>query len=318
MFIGIDIGGTKCAVTLGEKGGDIKEKIRFDTLDCESTLKKIFEAVEELGKLGKASAIGISCGGPLSSQTGTILSPPNLPGWDNIEIVKMLEERFGILAAIENDANACAVAEYKYGAGKGTRNMMFCTCGTGFGAGLILDGKLYRGTCDMAGEVGHIRLADHGPVGFGKAGSMEGFCSGGGIAQIGRFKAIEKLQCGEKTAYCESREDLDSITAKKIAECAYNGDELSKEVYKISGEYLGKGLSLFIDILNPEMIVIGSIYGRAKELLEPYVLEVVEKETIAYSRNVCKIVPAGLGEKIGDYAALAVAESLAEEKGTVC
>ena len=167
----------------------------------------------------------------------------------------------------------------------------------------------------MAGEAGHIRLEKYGPVGYGKAGSFEGFCSGRGIAQLGRMKALEALQEGKTVAYCESYDELDEITAKKIAECAYKGDELSKEVYKICAEHLGMGLSVIIDILNPEMIVIGSIYGRSKELLEPTVMEVIEKETLSYARSVCRIVPAELGEKIGDCAALAVAASIAEEKG---
>lgn len=312
MFIGIDIGGTKCAVSLGEKGGEIKEKIRFETRGFRETMNHILEAVETIGK---ASAIGISCGGPLNSETGTILSPPNLPGWDNVPITAMLEERFHIPAALQNDANACALAEWRYGAGKGLKNMIFLTFGTGMGAGLILNGKLYDGTCGMAGEVGHIRLEENGPVGFCKAGSFEGFCSGGGIAQIGRQKALEKLQAGETTAFCKSHEELGQITVKKIADCAKEGDALSKEVYAVCGEKLGRGIALLIDLLNPEAVVIGSIYGRAKELLEPYMRKQIEKEAIAVSAKVCNILPAGLGEKIGDYAALAVAESLAEERG---
>lgn len=311
MYIGADIGGTKCAVTLGDAKGNIKEKIRFDTTSPSDTIGSIFKAIKSLGK---CKAIGVSCGGPLDSKCGIIMSPPNLPGWDNIPIVKMLEESFGVPAAIENDANACALAEHKFGAGKGTKNMIFLTFGTGLGAGLILDGKLYSGTNGMAGEVGHIRLDKFGPVGFGKSGSFEGFCSGGGIAQIGRFKALEFLQMGKTAAFCKSFEDLDSITAKKIAECAYGGDELSKEVYKICAEKLGMGLSILIDILNPEMIVIGSIYGRCTDLLEPFVKEVLKREALEHSEKVCRIVPAGLGEKIGDYAALAVAANLAEER----
>ena len=109
---------------------------------------------------------------------------------------------------MQNDANAGAIAEWKYGAGKGYNNLIFLTFGTGMGAGLILNGKLYSGTTDLAGEVGHIRLAEMGPVGFGKAGSFEGFCSGGGIAQLAQIKVREKLQMGEKVSFCESIDDL--------------------------------------------------------------------------------------------------------------
>ena len=129
-------------------------------------------------------AIGVSCGGPLNSRTGVVQSPPNLPGWDDVPIVKILEDAFGIPAFLQNDANACALVEWKYGAGRGCENMVFLTMGTGMGAGVIADGRLLRGARDMAGEVGHLRLEKDGPVGYGKAGSFEGFTSGGGIARL--------------------------------------------------------------------------------------------------------------------------------------
>ena len=169
-FIGIDIGGTKCAVVKGDLNG-ITDKISFATEGCEGTLARIFDAVESLLP---ATAIGISCGGPLDDRRGVILSPPNLPGWDEVYITDMLRDRFSIPAYLCNDANACALAEWKFGAGRGSRNMIFLTFGTGLGAGLILDGRLYSGTSGMAGEVGHVRLDDDGPVGFGKRGSFEG------------------------------------------------------------------------------------------------------------------------------------------------
>lgn len=311
MFAGIDIGGTKCAITLGDRGGNIKEKIRFETLDVTKTLEKIFDAVESLGKI---SAIGVSCGGPLDAEKGIIMSPPNLPGWDNIPIKEMLENRFGVPAAVQNDANACAVAENLFGAGKGKKNMVFLTFGTGLGAGIILNGELFGGTNGMAGEVGHIRLQPYGPVGFGKAGSFEGFCSGSGIAQIGRYKALEKIQTGEKVAFCSGIDDLQNITAKKIAEFAYKGDKLSREVYAICARNMGLGISVIIDILNPQMIVIGGIYGRCRDLLEAEMLSVIKTEALASAADVCEIVPAKLGEEIGDYAALAVAAKEYEKR----
>lgn len=310
MLCGIDIGGTKCAVIKGENAGNIKEKIKFKTTDFNETLNNIINAVE---KMKDFDAIGVSCGGPLNSKEGIIMSPPNLPGWDNIEIVKILEKRFGVPAKVQNDANACALAEWKFGAGSGTKNMIFITFGTGCGAGLILDGKLYSGTSDMAGEIGHIRLAPQGPVGFGKSGSFEGFCSGGGIAQLGRMLAEEALSQNKKPAFCKSTENLDDITAEKIANCAKTGDETARRVFEISGEKLGEGLSILIDIINPEKIVIGSIFERSGELLIPKMEEALLKESLSYARNVCEIVPAKLGDRIGDCAALAVAGERYEE-----
>ena len=314
IILGIDIGGTKCAVVTGKlsENGQVElmEKKSFLTetdKGFEHTMKNIFANIDEIVATTKISVIGISCGGPLDSKKGIIMSPPNLPGWDNIPLVDMIENRYGIKTAVQNDANACALAEWQYGAAKGYDNVIFLTFGTGMGSGLILDGRLYVGTNDMAGEVGHIRLERTGPVGFGKAGSFEGFCSGGGIAQLARTKALEKLQMGSKVSFCQSMDDLHAITAKSVAEAAYKGDTAAIEIYETCGCYLGKALSLLIDILNPEVIVLGSIFGRARDLIEPSMNNVIEKETIHFSRNVCKIVSAGLDENIGDFAALSVA-----------
>lgn len=305
-FTGIDIGGTKCAVISGSVETGIQEKIKFATTNVSETLENIIKAVE---KLGECDAIGISCGGPLDSKRGIIMSPPNLTGWDNVEIVKMLEEKFKVPTGIENDANACALAEWKFGAGKGSQNMVFLTFGTGMGAGLILDGRLYSGTNDMAGEIGHMRICDFGPVGYGKAGSFEGFCSGGGIAKLGKMLAEEKLQRGETTAFCKNRGELEQITAKSIAECAKSGDADAIKVYDICAEKLGMGISVLIDILNPEKIVIGSVFERSEELLRDKMENVIKRETLLYSREVCEIVSAKLGDSIGDWAAIAVAEN---------
>ena len=237
------------------------------------------------------------------------MSPPNLPGWNDIPIVRMLEERFGVRTGIHNDANACALAEWKFGAGVGTQNMVFLTFGTGLGAGLILDGKLYAGTNDNSGELGHIRLSEFGPVGYGKCGSFEGFASGGGIAQLARFKVSEKQQMGESVAWCPPGQ-LDSISAHTVALAAASGDPLALEIYRISATYLGRGLAMVIDLLNPEVIVIGSIYVRNRELMEPFVLQEIEREALSHARRVCSVRPAKLGEQIGDYAALSVAANL--------
>lgn len=303
MKIGIDIGGTKCAVVLGDEKQIIK-KIKFDTKDCKRTVEEIMSAVEAIGE---GDAIGISCGGPLDSGRGVIMSPPNLPDWNDVHIVDMLTGRFGIPAYLCNDANACALAEWKYGAGRGTQNMVFLTFGTGLGAGLILNGRLYEGACGMAGEVGHVRLSEHGPVGYGKAGSFEGFCSGRGIAQIGRTVALECLQSGRRAAFCKSVGELDGITAKLIAEYADRGDVDAQRVYAISGEMLGRGLSMIVDILNPEVIVIGSVFSRSENLLRESMEKALRKEALDASVSACRVVGASLGENIGDFAALSVA-----------
>ena len=303
MKIGVDIGGTKCAVVLGDENGIVK-KIKFPTTTYEETIRNIINAIREIGK---SDAIGISCGGPLDAKRGVILSPPNLPGWDDVRITEMLENEFHVPAYLCNDADACALAEWRFGAGKGTTNMVFLTFGTGMGAGLILNGKLYSGTCGMAGEIGHVRMSPHGPVGYGKAGSFEGFCSGGGIAQLGQSLALEVLQMGKTLPYCATKADLPNITAKLLAEYANENEPIALEAYRICGEKLGEGLSILVDILNPEAIVIGSVFQRAENLLRPHMENVLNRETLAFSRMQCKILPALLGDSIGDYAALSVA-----------
>jgi len=318
-LIGIDIGGTKCAVILGklDNNGDIKILGKETCLTAdypspeemipyfERTINKILE--DHKLRTSDIGSLGISCGGPLDSRNGIIMSPPNLPGWDDIHIVNHFYERLSLPIAIQNDANACALAEWKFGAGRGTMNMIFITFGTGMGSGLILDGRLYSGTNDNAGEIGHLRLDNFGPVGYGKSGSFEGFCSGGGIAQLARTMVTEKLQMGQKVSFCEKMSDLTSITAAIVAEAANNGDLLALEIYEVCGTYLGKGLSLVIDILNPECIVIGSIFVRSGHLLIPSMERELSREALPHARKVCRIVPALLNEQIGDYASLSVA-----------
>lgn len=311
---GIDIGGTKCAVSLGQIKGEeliILEKRQFATsLGSEQTIDRLMKELTDLldvYHVEKPSAIGISCGGPLDSKRGLLLSPPNLPGFGHVDIVTPFREHYDTPVKLQNDANAGALAEWKWGAGKGTRHMVFLTFGTGMGAGLILNGQLYSGTNDMAGEIGHVAMGPFGPVGYGKVGSFEGFCSGGGIAELARSYALASLQSGEQLSFCRSYDELNVITAEKVGAAALQGDAAAIEIIRIVGQQLGMGLAMLVDILNPEKIVIGSIYHRQRSLLEPEVLAVLEKQALRRSLSVCTIVPAQLGEQVGDYASLTVA-----------
>ena len=297
LKIGLDIGGTKCAISTGVcEGGTIKilsrEEFPTSGLSWQQVLDEFARRIElqtSNFKLQTIGAIGISCGGPLDSKRGVIMSPPNLPGWDNVPVVDFFRERFGVPVAVQNDANACALAEYLYGSGRGVKNLVFMTFGTGLGAGIIIDGKLYSGANDNAGEIGHIRLAPTGPIGYNKEGSAEGFCSGAGIARLAKI-----------------RKGLD-LTTKEIFARVRAGDADCAEVFRESAEKLATILAFTIDILNPEVIALGGVFMRNADLFMPVVEPILEREALPLALKACRIVPAELGENIGDYAALAVA-----------
>ena len=320
--IGIDVGGTKCGISLAEYNqGNISflGKTRFNTsANPDEVIHKLLKDISGLLEKNKLSldnisAAGINCGGPLDAEKGVILCPPNLPGWINVPVVQKFEEALGIPVCLQNDANAGAVAEHLFGAGRGFEHFIFLTHGTGMGAGLILNGKLYSGASSMAGEVGHMRLERFGPVGYGKAGSFEGFCSGGGIAKLGQLMALEHLQKGESVSFCENINNLEDITAKTISEAAQNGDKLAREIFAVSGRYLGRAVAILIDILNPQRILLGSVYGHCKDLLQTTMLEEIEKEAISFSRLACEIKESGLGDAINDYEAVSVAIQMASQ-----
>ena len=310
LLAGIDIGGTKCAVCLGVTNGDqveIVAKRRFPTPPTpEATLAEFFTALRELvaEQNQPLQGIGISCGGPLDSRRGIVLSPPNLPGWINVPAMAAFCEQFAVPVALQNDANAGALAEWLWGAGRGFQNIIFLTFGTGMGGGLILDGRLYSGTSDMGGEVGHLRLSETGPVGFGKAGSFEGWCSGGGIQRLAMTMSETAIKAGNAPTFAPTLADVPLITTEKVAK---SGDPLALEIFGIVGRRLGQGLSILVDVLNPQRIIIGSIYLRQHALLDGPMWEVLRAEAIPYALDVVEIVPPGLGEAIGDYSALAVA-----------
>lgn len=319
-LVGIDIGGTKCAAVVSRDGGrTVHGKLRFDTAEADGpagVLARLADAAT--GLLGDATpaAVGVSCGGPLDSRAGLVLSPPNLPGWDHVPVADFFLSRFpGAGVYLMNDANACAVAEWRFGAAQGCDDAVFLTFGTGMGAGLILNGRLHAGKDDLAGEVGHLRLAEDGPEGYGKRGSFEGFCSGGGIARLARATAREAWARGEAPDWCPDEKSLASPDAERVAHAAAAGDPLARSVFDTAAFYLGRGLALLIDLLNPEVIVIGSVYARAEPLLRGTALRVLTEEALPAAAARCRIRPAALGESLGDIAALAVARYGMEADG---
>ncbi len=314
-YIGIDIGGTKSAICLANEKAALIDRVHFPTepeQGADTVISRYIEKIYELCakqplSLDDISAVGISCGGPLDIKKGMILSPPNLPGWNRTSIVSRLKIATGAPTFLQNDANACALAECRFGAGQNVDNMVFLTFGTGLGAGLILNGRLYEGAADLAGEIGHVRLADEGPAGHGKIGSAESFCSGSGIAQLARRELLRQRQLGHKPNMAPNNKDTEQVTAQTVCEAAREGDPLAKDILATAGRYLGKTLAILIDLLNPERIVIGSIFVRAEAFILPHALEVLKRECLEKALEVCKIVPAALGERLGDVAAVSTA-----------
>jgi len=315
LLVGIDIGGTKTAVLLSSQPPDVLSRMEFPTRPVEGparAIELIKSGVRDLlaaQGAGETSIqrIGISCGGPLDPDRGIIQSPPNLPTWDDVPIKATLEREFRAECLIENDANAGAVAEHRFGAGVGSKNMVFLTMGTGLGGGIIADGRLYRGANDFAGEVGHIRLTRTGPVGYNKKGSAEGWASGGGMAQVAPLAVAAALKKGRRTSLAQLYRSGAAITGKDVAMAARQGDAVALEILKSTGERLGEVLAILVDLLNPDRIVVGGLAMRLGDLLLEPARQVIRREALEVPARTCQVVPAALDERIGDVAALCVA-----------
>ncbi len=301
-ILGLDIGGTKTAVVLGTAEGAVLSRSSFAT-EPRRGFEPVFEELCAHVRDGLARAqadgyevgcLSVSIGGPLDLERGVILSPPNLPHWDEIPLRDLLTERFRLPTFVEHDGNTGAFAEWLFGAGRGARNLVFLTMGTGFGGGLILDGRLYRGTSSLAGEVGHLRLTETGPTAFGKAGCWEAWCSGAGIARLACERHPARWAAG-------------AISAHELTQLAHAGDADALGVIDEVGRHLGRGLAILLDLLNPEVIVIGSLGHRLGELVLAPAREVLAQDALPGAVAVCRVVPAELGEKLGDVAALCAA-----------
>jgi glucokinase len=298
IIIGLDIGGTKTAVVSGDVHGTIRHRVQFPTdplRGFDPVYRELCGAVRAVRAKDSApvAALSVSIGGPLEVLKGIIHSPPNLPGWTDIPLKQMLADEFGLPVYVEHDGNAGALAEWYFGAGRGFRNIIFITMGTGTGAGLILNGALYRGTSDVAGEIGHLRIAEHGPASYGKAGSLEGFASGSGIAHLATMMYPALYPAG--------------TSVLQLHEAYRAGSTEAMAVFDRASLYLGRGLANLADTLNPERIILGGLGMRLTDALVEPARRVFAEEALPAARSVCAIVPAMLGESIGDLAALCAA-----------
>ena len=301
-LLGLDIGGTKTACIEGNRDGQVLQRTELATLASRpfgETLPRLVEELQRHRATALAAsrhpvALSVAVGGPLRIRAGELIDPPHLPGWHGARLKASLEEAFpGLPVCIEHDGNAGALAELRFGAGRsrnGIRHLIFLTFGTGLGAGFIVNGAILHGASDTAGEIGHWRLSRGGPIGFGKQGSWEGFSSGAGLVSVAaaRFPA----RWSEDTPI---RTLVDAMLAE---------DPDALEVAETAGRRLGQGLALLIDALNPEMIVLGSLAVVLGERVRGPARSVVGEEALPRAAAACAIVPAGLGKRIGDVAAL--------------
>lgn len=310
-IVGIDIGGTKCAVALARSDGAILDRRSVPTEPHshtpQATLTCLAELVHALLKehavpVKHVRGVGVSCGGPLDRTAGIVHSPPNLPGWEAVPVRSFFERALDLPVRIENDANATALAEWRFGAGRGVRNVVFMTIGTGIGAGLILDGRLYHGSNDLAGEIGHQTLVINGPqCACGKRGCLEALASGPAIARLAR----ESMMYGRQKAVLSlAGGSIAAITAAHVVEAARQGDPFARKILAEAGTYLGLAIAGLIQLLNPERVILGTLAVHAGDLLLDPTREAIAEFAWSRSAAGCTVLPAELGDRAQDLAAV--------------
>jgi glucokinase len=293
--LGLDIGGTKLAVGVVDARGSVLSFLRAPTADRgpDETLAHLFDlgrrAVNEAGV--EVAAVGIGCGGPLDSEHGILIAPLHLPGWRDVPVTALASEAFGRPAFLENDATAAAAAEHRFGAGVGTRHMVYLTISTGVGGGGIVDGHLYRGAEGNGSEFGHVTVDWHGRTcrGCGRKGCLEAYVSGTSISE----RAAEA--------------GLPDLTASQVAERAAGGDAVAAAVWDETIEALACGLTSIVNLLEPELVVIGGGVSNTGEALLTPVRERVRAEAMTPAGRKVNIVRAAFGDQVGVVGAATIA-----------
>ena len=310
--VGIDIGGTKLATVVADKDGNILQKVRKPTESEKGphhTVQLLLEMVDEVIDLAglrreNISGIGVSCGGPLDTKTGIVYSPPNLPGWDALPLKEMIESEFHIPTVIENDANAGALAEARFGGGRGYDYVLYMTMSTGIGGGIVANGKIYHGANDSAGEVGHQILLPDGPLcGCGQYGCLEALCSGPSIAR----RAQETITDQPHTKILALVDgQIDHVSSEHVLQAARDGDALAIALVEETAYYMGWGIANLVNILNPQIVLLGTIAVAAGDLLLDPIRRTVTEMAMQRPLESVKIMPAELGDSIGDFAAISL------------
>ncbi len=310
LVLGLDIGGTKLAAGVVAGDGRVLSQLTIPARKLEGPDAMIARLVG-LGRdavegarvdWGRIRSIGISCGGPLDPINGIILTPPNLPGWDEIPLARIVSDALDRPVAVENDATAAAIAEWWYGAGRtrDIQNLIYLTISTGIGGGLILEGRPFRGVAGNAGELGHLTIDYRGrQCGCGRQGCLEAHASGTNIG----LRAREALASGEPS----SLSGIDEVSARDVAEAAAAGDPLARRIWDESMTMLASGIANILDVFNPELVVLGGGVTQAGDML----LVPVREQALAWAMPpmaaTAEIVLAELGTRLSVVGAAVVA-----------
>jgi len=311
--IGVDLGGTNIVSAIVNYQGKVVNRLKVPTLTergKEATIKRIIETIHEniiqsTIAIDDIRGIGIGAPGPLDVKRGIINFAPNLPGWRDVPLRKILEDEFNMKVVLENDANAAAWGEMCFGAGQGVDNLVCFTLGTGIGGGIIIDGKIYHGNNYGAAELGHMTVNKDGPrCNCGNYGCLEAYSSATGI----KNRIINRIREGIKSKFLNFDDSrlFESLRLKLIFKTARKGDKLTKSVVEEAISYLGIAIANIANILNPEMVVlVGGITNEGDKLLIPLKRE-VRKRAFYSNYKSLKIVIGKLGGNAGVLGAAAL------------
>ncbi|MDD2237417.1 MAG: ROK family protein, partial [Kiritimatiellae bacterium] len=320
-ILGIDIGGTKTGVCLAHPDGTILHERRMPSLPGagpEDWLSRcrtlIIQLLDTAGlALNELAITGISAPGPLSTRTGALLNAPNMTGWEEVPVVSMFQRFIPGPIVMNNDANAAALAEWMYGSYSGADGLIYLTMSTGLGAGIIANGRLLQGVCDTAGEVGYHVLDLNGPESpCGHRGSFEAFCGGKNVADQLRVRIAQE---GRTTRILEhAGGDLTRLDFRCLAEAVREGDDEALRIWEGYVLRLGQGIGNLIMILNPEVVLLGTIGIHASDILLEPLRAVLPRFVLKPALEACTIAPSSLGGRIGNMAAVALAVQELEKR----
>ncbi len=307
--VGGDLGGTRFRVALADGEGHLLHRSGIATeasRGLQATLERIKGSIRETIALapGKVAQIAIAAPGPLDPWKGIIFTPPNLPGWVEVPFKDVLEDAFGIPVSIGNDCNLAAMAEWRFGAGRGSNHIVYMTVSTGVGGGVIDNGKLLLGYGGGAAEVGHMTIDMDGPrCNCGNYGDVEALASGTAIAR----RAVEAIKAGGQSTIVELAGGLDRVSAEHVVAAARQGDEVALRVMRRAGYCLGVGVANLMMVYDPQLIVLGGGVMNARDLLFEEMYRAIGERAMASFRERCRVTIAELGDDVGIYGAIALA-----------